>query len=313
MQYILVSLDIVVPFLLLMAVGYLLRVLKILNETIINGINKIVTMVLLPCRLFNNLYVSDFSQGINGKLYLYCVGAILLSIVVFALALPRIEPVHKRAGTMLHALFRGNTAIFGIPLIHAILGEGNAGDTILLTSVVIVLYNVIGVIVLIYYSGREHSFLDIVRDTLLTPMIIGAFIGFLCAVTPVRLPGMVYEPIQILASAATPFACMALGGAFHLNIERINRRVVAGVTIIKMVLYPALWIFLGVFVLGFRDSAATALVAIFAAPTAVSTNAMAYTYDLDATLAGELVVFTTAASVVTLFLCIVVLKSLAIF
>ena len=64
---------------------------------------------------------------------------------------------------------------------------------------------------------------------------------------------------------------------------------------------------------GFRDVELVALVVMIGAPTAVSTFTMAGKMDADQTLAGQLVVFDSLGSILTMFLWIFSLKQLGMF
>ncbi len=59
---------------------------------------------------------------------------------------------------------------------------------------------------------------------------------------------------------------------------------------------------------GYRDVELSTLMIIFAAPTAISSFTMAKQMDSDSDLAGQIVVFTSAFCVITVFMWIFILK-----
>ena len=78
----------------------------------------------------------------------------------------------------------------------------------------------------------------------------------------------------------------------------------------KLVFFPVL--FLGIaLLLGFRDAPLAVLLTVFGAPIAVSSFTMAQQMGGDHALAGQLVVFSSIFSVVTMFLFIFLLKEMA--
>ncbi len=64
---------------------------------------------------------------------------------------------------------------------------------------------------------------------------------------------------------------------------------------------------------GFRGIAFVTLIAMFAAPTAVSSITMAQSMDSDGQLAGNCVVISTAFACFTMFLWIFLFKNLGMF
>ena len=65
--------------------------------------------------------------------------------------------------------------------------------------------------------------------------------------------------------------------------------------------------------MGFRDIELASVLIMFSAPTAVSSFTMAEQMGADSELAGQLVVFTTAISIVTIFLWVLLIKQLGYF
>ena len=80
----------------------------------------------------------------------------------------------------------------------------------------------------------------------------------------------------------------------------------------RLVVVPAIGLAAGIF-MGFRGVALVTLIAIFASPTAVSSFPMAQEMDSDYELAGDAVVFSSAAACFTMFLWIFALKSMGMF
>ena len=75
----------------------------------------------------------------------------------------------------------------------------------------------------------------------------------------------------------------------------------------KLIVYPAMAVGVAI-LLGFRNEQLAVILAMSASPTAVSSYTMAQQMDGDGPLAGQLVVFTTLFSILTVFLWIFGLK-----
>ena len=79
----------------------------------------------------------------------------------------------------------------------------------------------------------------------------------------------------------------------------------------RLIFMPLIFMPIAV-LLGFRNVELTAIMTMLATPPAVSSFTMAQQMGGDSELAGQLVVFSTIASIFTLFLWIFALKQLAL-
>ena len=115
--------------------------------------------------------------------------------------------------------------------------------------------------------------------------------------------------MEDLGKIATPFALLLLGGQFDWKRLRGNLRLASLATVLRLVLVPAVFVAMGVW-LGFRGEELGAILIVFCAPTAISSYVMAQNMGSDDVLAGQLVLTTTLFSSVTIFLWVTVLRAL---
>lgn len=313
MSSLVISFKIVMPMFLLMLTGRLLYRVGLLSDTVTGALNRLVSSVFLPCMLFMNMYNSDLRTTFDPVLFWFSVGGVIVSFVIFMLAVPKLVKSNKKRGTIIHALFRGNTAIFGIPLAQGIVGpNGNIDDLTAVMSAMIIVYNILGVLVLELYSEKKSTFGSVIKGIVTSPMTIGGVLGLVLALAGWRLPDFVVSPINSLALVTTPVAFLSLGASFNFKGAGQNRRYIMPVTLARLIAMPLIWLGLGIGLFGFRGGAVAALIAVFATPTAVNTFPLAAAADVDSELAGQLVVFTTVTSILTLFGLIFLLKTIGV-
>lgn len=142
---------------------------------------------------------------------------------------------------------------------------------------------------------------------------LAAFAVIMLAVAfNIRLPHFAENTVGMLADAATPMALLILGASFDIkSVEKVKRNLIICTTG-RLIVVPLIALTCGVLA-GFRDVALVTLVAIFAAPTAVSSFTMAQQMDSDGELAGACVIFSSMFSCLTMFCWIFILKSLGLF
>ena len=312
MENLMISANAVLPMCLVMALGYGTRRLGWLRREEISTINKIAFRIFLPCLLYYNIYCSDLSGSLDPLLMTYAVGGVLLT---FGLALGYTlltEKLPERRGVLIQGMFRSNYVIMGIPVATALLGADQLGTVSILIAVIVPLFNMLAVVVLEVFRGQKPKPLHILGQIAKNPLVIGSVLGILTLVAGIRLPHILEQTIQSVSAIASPLQLFLLGAFFQFSGLKTYRRELVTVSIAKLIVSPGLFLGLGA-LLGFRGVAFVSLIGIFASPTAVNSFTMAQQMGGDAELAGDIVVTTSAASILTMFFWIFLFKSLGMF
>lgn len=307
-----ISANAVLPMCLVMALGYGTRRLGWIRREEISTINKIAFRIFLPCLLYYNVYCSDLSGSFDPLLMAYAVGGVLLT---FGLSLGYTlltEKLPERRGVMIQGMFRSNYVIMGIPVATALLGADQLGTVSILIAVVVPLFNMLSVVVLEVFRGQKPKPLHILGQIAKNPLVIGSVLGILTLAAGIRLPHILEQTIQNISAIASPLQLFLLGAFFQFSGLKTYRRELVTVSAAKLIVAPGLFLGLGA-LLGFRGVAFVSLIGIFASPTAVNSFTMAQQMGGDAELAGDIVVTTSAVSILTMFLWIFLFKSLGVF
>ena len=312
MENLMISANAVLPMCLVMALGYGTRRLGWIRREEISAINKIAFRIFLPCLLYYNVYCSDLSGSFDPLLMAYAVGGVLLT---FGLSLGYTlltEKLPERRGVMIQGMFRSNYVIMGIPVATALLGADQLGTVSILIAVVVPLFNMLSVVVLEVFRGQKPKPLHILGQIAKNPLVIGSVLGILTLAAGIRLPHILEQTIQNISAIASPLQLFLLGAFFQFSGLKTYRRELVTVSAAKLIVAPGLFLGLGA-LLGFRGVAFVSLIGIFASPTAVNSFTMAQQMGGDAELAGDIVVTTSAVSILTMFLWIFLFKSLGVF
>ena len=310
MENLILSVNVVLPLFLLMATGYLTKQLKLYDMKSHAVMNKLVFKLFLPVLLFKNIYQTSLEAEIDGRVFLFAVASVLIMFGLLFAIIPLLEKDNRRRGVLIQGIGRSNFVLFGMPMAEMLCG-GEMATTSLLVAVVVPMFNVLSVIALEVFRGGKVNVKQILLGIVKNPLIISSLLGLLVLVSGLRFPEPVDKAISDLAGIATPFALFLLGGAMEFSKIRANRRALTiGVTG-RLIIVPLLFISAAV-LCGFRGIELVSLAILFMAPSAVSSYTMAQQMGADGELAGQQVVFTTAFSILTIFLFILTLKTLAL-
>ena len=296
----------------MLAVGMGVKRFRLLTETELRHLNKMIFVVFFPPMMFTNLYGTDIEEAVDWRLMIFGIASVAVIYGVSTLAVLHMEKDPRSRGAMIQAIYRSNFVIMGIPIAVNMYGHGNLAVTAMMVAVIVPIYNVLAVVTLEVFRGGTLDFAGILKKVLTNPLILGAAAGLLSVLTGLKLPAVLEDVVGDMASVATPLALVILGASIDFkSIRKCGRNLVACVAA-RLIIVPAIGLTAAA-LLGFRDIAFVTLIAMFAAPTAVSSFTMAQSMDSDGQLAGNCVIFSTAFACFTMFLWIFLFKNLGMF
>ena len=240
---------------------------------------------------------------------LYAFVSILVVLVLAWLIFVRLIADKKRLAVMIQGVYRGNFILFGLAIAGSLYGDAGLGIVSILTVVTIPTFNILAVIILEYYSGKEISRKKLIKQVSRNPLVIATVIGILFLASGIKLPKPIYKSLNDISKIATPLAFIVLGAELKFGNMLKNMKYLIFVDFLKLVVNPLISISIGK-VLGFQGAEIVALLAMTACPTAVSSFTMAKEMNVDGDLAGEIVATTSLVSIATIFCWILILKSL---
>jgi len=310
-EHLVTSFLVVFPIFIKLVIGFTLKKTGILSESASKDMNNIVFRLFIPVMLFSNIYKADFNASFSGLYILFGLGSLLVFFLFYMLVVPHIEKDNRKRGVLVQAICRSNFVLFGLPVSISIYGEQSAGIASILVGFVVPLINTLSVIALEYFRESKPNIPKILKSIATNPIIIGGLCGFLCKILGVELPSVINGTVSELARIATPLALIILGGSVTFSSVGTNRKQLVFGVLNRLLVIPAVGLAAAV-LLGFRNVQLVVLMSMFASPAAVSSFTMAQQMDGDADLAGQLVVFTTVFSIISIFFWTFLLKALGL-
>ncbi len=322
--------EAVLPIFFLIGTGYALKRCNVVTDAFFEMGNKLTFRLFLPVMLFCNVYQIERFSDINPAFILYGIAAILV-ISLFASAITCIF-THDNAkrGALIQAMFRSNYAIIGIPLAASLFGEKGASAAGVMSAFCVPLFNILSVIVLtIFHKNgiqKKTDFHRILIGILKNPLILGTVAGLFCLLIReifvqcgigFRLGNItwLFESLKSIKGACTTFALIVLGGRFTFSaVSRLFKEILFG-TLIRNAAVPAIGLSMAYFMrdlLHLTGEHFAVYVGVFATPAAVASAIMAKEMGADEELAGQLVVWTSLIGIVTVFVCVTILRGVGI-
>ena len=313
MESIILAFKVVFPILVYVSIGYFFKQIKLYDGKSIKVANDLVFKLFLPCLLFYNIYTTEINEVFDVKLIVYALTFILVLFILLMVIVPFLIKDNSKCSVFIQGIFRSNFVLFGLPVTTALMGEGNAGLTSISIAFIVPLYNILAVVCLERFRKSKVNFLNILKGIIKNPLIIASLLGVIFLIFKIKMPDFCTNVVRDLSRVATPLALVGLGGSFTFSAVKGNIKKLICLLVLKLIIVPVAAIFLSAYVFGFRGAAIVMLISAFASPTAVSSFTMAQSMGGDSDLAAQTVVFTSVFSILTVFIIVVVTKSLNLF
>lgn len=298
---------------LFIAVGYLIRRLRVLPDGFDKALTRFVMAVPLPCMVFNSFRIPySADKLLTAPLLLgLSVGGMALLFVLTTLVTGGAKT--KLGKTCRFALLFTNFTFIGLPVVSELYGAEGAFNYVIFTLPIRVMFYG-GAAVMLGRSGARMDWRETLKKFLCEP-VIAVFLGFLAYVTRLELPAVLTETIASLGNMASPLGLILCGviladadwrGVFRYPC-------IFAVTAGRLLVIPALMAGLFLLIGVDRDIIRTT-VFFYAMPVASLLPTFLLRYDpeaVDARLAGScMVVVSTLFCIGTIPLWATVLEKL---
>lgn len=314
MENFIYSLNATMPIFLVMALGYALRRIGMLNDNFVAVANKFNFRVTLPFLLFSDIAGVDILAVFDLKYVLFCALASAACFwIIWGLA-RAFGKDNSARGAFVQASFRGSAAVMGLAFIQNIYGSSAMGPLMIVSAVP--LYNIFSVIVLTFEAngdgdgrGSRGKIRQACVNICKNPIILAILAGLVVALMGIDFPTIVDKTIDNVAQMATPLALITIGAGFEGRkaLAKIKPTLLAAA--IKLVFQPLVFLPVAAY-LGFTGEKMIAILIMLASPTTPSCYIMAKSMKNDEVLTASVVVATTLLAAFTMTGWIFLLKTL---
>lgn len=288
------------PVYVLVFVGMFLKRIRMVDDSFIKGASQIVYKVSMPVLFFLSMSSTDLHSQIEydllGYFFFSGVGIIALTSVYARFRLEK-----DQQAVFVQGVFRGNHGIIALALMVNLFGKEGLGLASLMVAVSAVMNNGLSPIIFAMFpTGYQLKPSQLVKEVLLSPMIIGVLLGIISSLSGISLPAGIDGAAKQIASLTLPLALICIGASLSLKTLRSAGMVTFNSAIGKLVLGPLVFVPLGYHWLGFNTLEVGTLFVFLAVPAAAASYILAEIAGADSKLAANIVVLTTFVSMFTI-------------
>lgn len=295
----------VLPVFAMIALGWGLKASRFIPEASWPPIERLTYFVFYPGFLMPAVWRADFGSLSAGPLGVATVGAIIIVSLAVLAARPLLRISDPSYTSVFQGSLRWNTFVF-LPLAALVFGPEGAGLGAMIMGALIPAINVICVLVMSKWGdGQGGGWRTALRGLSQNPVLWGCAVGALFNVLHVPKVPVVMSTIDLLSTAALTMGLVVAGAGLSFGYVHSRRWLIASVSAVKLLVLPVLmW---GLCRLAGGDETAQGVALLVgSAPGAAASYVLARQMGGDAPLMAGIVAFTTAASLVTIPLLLVV-------
>lgn len=282
----------------IVVVGMIVGRRGVLGENARMVLNRVAFHIGVPALLLLSLADSTLSQVFSPVLLVSAVTTLLVFVLVFVAAVTLRGRDRADATIGAWAACWVNAGNLGIPLSAYVLGSTTEVSALILFQTVLLVPMGVAII---NSAGRDGgSVVAQIKGLVTNPIIVASAIGLVLALTGVTLPRAIHQPLELLADLAIPTVLLAFGIALVTQTGRDDResRVDLWLAIVfKVLVMPALAYVLARWAFGLSPEQTAVATVLAALPAAQNLNTYASVFERGESLARDVTLITTLASV----------------
>lgn len=289
----------------LVALGYLSGVTGYLKAETGEGVADFAVNVAMPLLLFRTMIGADFHGAAPWGFWGVYFAAVAVVWTTGHLVTTRVFGRDGQAGVVggVSSAF-SNLVLIGIPFTLGVFGQPGFEILSLLVSVHLPTMIMVSII-LFEIFGKKGQGLQVgailnifIRRVSSNPLIIGILLGLLWRATGAAMPALPGRLIDALANTASSIALFSMGLSLSRFGLRGNIRPALALSVVKLMLMPAVALSLG-WLTGLEPLTAKVAVAAAALPSGVNSFLIAKQFGTGEALATNQMVIATACATLT--------------
>ena len=236
-------LFITIPFFSIIFLGTFFRAIKVFNEEASKIITKFAFFVTLPPYVFLNI-VKSSNTSIFQWDFIIRFEIVTILIITFSFLFSKFVFKYKNREASLFSLNSSypNYGFLGIPLCILAFGE-NAAIPI---SMILFADTIVLLTFITFFASNSKEkkiykkLFFILMNMIKNPLLVAVLIGFIFVIFNIPIYSLIYKVLNILSVAAPPTLLFALGIMLWNKINIKFVRLIATITIFRLIMHPLL-------------------------------------------------------------------------
>lgn len=308
------SLNAVLPILIILLLGLFLKHKNIINSSFSNTATNLAFSVCFPASLFNQISSIETGNALSLRFAIYLVLIMIIPPIILMIVVPKYIKNPARCGAFIQGAFRTNPVLMGTMIMKSLFPDDQLSPFFLSFIITVPFSNILSSITFSIFSSKSEKIdpLSILRDAVMNPIIIGVLLGLIVNWLKIPILPPIKTVINHLAGTATPLALLSIGAQLTISQLKNDKKHLYYCLLIKMLLLPTIGV-IPMFLLGFSNIEILTVFFILGTPGAVTGYAMSRRMKSDYVFTGEILSISSLTYCFTSGIAIYLFKVFGVF
>jgi len=313
LEYITLSINITMPFILLSLLGILMKRIGMIGDAFVEQGNRVIFNFGIPMTVFNHVLRADLDNVFDAQFFAFnIIWSVTFFLVVWFLA-SRLMKDKGSVSSFVNSAYRSSLSVVGPPLLGLMFFEHYNPDVlpkaILAVAVLLIIsYATASVLFAVHDSkAKKSGVLGVVISIVKNPIVIGVVIGIAFNLFGITLPTFAQNTVDSLSGIVMPLAMICVGANLSLRKYNVKFKYALISGAVKLVIMPVAAVIIA-YLFGFRGNDLTIIMILNALPMAVGAYVMQAELGGDSYIGATALMLTMTLSAVTLTLYIFIFR-----
>lgn len=321
LQYMVLSLNTTMPFILLAGLGIVLRRLGMIGDKFAAQGNKVIFYAGIPVVIFNTIRRANLSNVFDTQFLVFNIALMIVIFLAVWLLSAKLMRDKSSVSSFVNSAYRSSLSVVAPPLFGLMFYGYHDPDvlpkSILVVSVLLIVsYATASVLFAVHdpkpdQKGVGKAILNVVISVAKNPVVIGVILGIifnmlgwgLDTAGDDVLPTFLYTTLDRLGGIVMPLAMICVGANLKFHGFDAKFKYVIIASVFKLLLMPVVGVLIAL-AFGFRGSDLTIIMILNALPMAVGAYVMQAELGGDTYIGSSVLMITMTFSALTLTLFI---------
>jgi predicted permease len=293
----------------MVVLGGILKYYGIIGQAFVDQASILVFKISLPILLGMSMIRTDIATVFDPATIVNASLSTFLVFILLTLTASIFVKNPRDKGVYVQGAFRGNLAIVGLALCVNLYGDAGIAKASIVMSILSLVYNILSIYTLTTtLTDKKLNLFSMLISMTKNPLIIGIVLGIMINLLHIPVHPVIMQTGDYLSQLTLPVALLCIGASLSFADMKDTKTVATIAVIAKLIVSPIIITYIA-YLSGFSKMDLGIVFLMSSTPTAAASYIMVKAMKGNETLAANIIVMSTVASLFTVSFGLAMLKT----
>jgi len=293
----------------MVVLGGILKYYGIIGQAFVDQASILVFKISLPILLGMSMIRTDIATVFDPATIANASLSTFLVFILLTLTASIFVKNPRDKGVYVQGAFRGNLAIVGLALCVNLYGDAGIAKASIVMSILSLVYNILSIYTLTTtLTDKKLNLFSMIISMTKNPLIIGIVLGIMINLLHIPVHPVIMQTGDYLSQLTLPVALLCIGASLSFADMKDTKTVATIAVIAKLIVSPIIITYIA-YLSGFSKMDLGIVFLMSSTPTAAASYIMVKAMKGNETLAANIIVMSTVASLFTVSFGLAMLKT----